>query len=385
MLWDLAFKHLWQRRLRSLLTILGVAVILQTHLVINGIKYSYEQDVQRQLSAFAGKVLVRQDTGDLLSAADFSLTGSSLESETAQKLLALPGLDPQASAAVLMAPLARSLAPTIPVAILVVGIQPGHEAAYLSGFRAAEGATDLAEAHSAILGQSTAKLLSPQGEAQPLAVGDSFELQGQTFQVVGVLESAPTLYNNSVLIPLETAQAAFERPDTVSAVILTAAQVEEAAQIQAAVNAGFPGLQAISSQQMTASVDAILVDIRNFSNLITTTAAGVAVVITTIVVVVAVMEQRKEIGTLRAIGARRWRIFGLVAGQALALCLLGALLALPIALAFLKWGMQWEKFDLIFIYWVRNLGWAALVGVLAALLPAWQAVRVDPLEALRYE
>ena len=83
MLWDLAFKHLWQRRLRSALTILGVAIILQTHLVINGFKYSYEQDVQRQLSAFTGKVLVRQDTGDTLGAADFSLTGSSLEEETA--------------------------------------------------------------------------------------------------------------------------------------------------------------------------------------------------------------------------------------------------------------------------------------------------------------
>ena len=383
MLLDLAFKHLWKHPVRSLLTILGVAVILQSHLVINGFKYSYEQDVQRQLSAFAGKVLVRQDTGDTLNAADFSLTGSSLEAETAQDLLALQGLDPQASSAVLMAPLARSLAPTIPVSILVVGIQPGHETAYLSGFQASEGSAALEGAYSAILGQSVAELLGP--EDSPLAVGDSFELQGQTFQVVGLLESAPSLYNNTVLISLETAQEVFEHPGTVSAVILTAAQVDDTAQIQQAAQASFPGLLAISSQQMAASVDAIMVDIRTFSNLLTVTVAGVAVVIITIVVIVAVMEQRKEIGTLRAIGARRWRIFGLVAGQALALCLLGALLALPIALAFLKWGMQWEKFDLIFIYWVRNLGWAALVGVLAALLPAWQAVRVDPLEALRYE
>jgi len=149
MLWDLAFKHLWQRRLRSALTILGVAIILQTHLVINGFKYSYEQDVQRQLSAFTGKVLVRQDTGDTLGAADFSLTGSSLEEETAQDILALPGIDRQASSAVLMAPLARSLAPTI----LVVGIEPGHEAAYLSGFQAGEGSTNLEAPTSAILGR----------------------------------------------------------------------------------------------------------------------------------------------------------------------------------------------------------------------------------------
>jgi ABC-type lipoprotein release transport system permease subunit len=28
---------------------------------------------------------------------------------------------------------------------------------------------------------------------------------------------------------------------------------------------------------------------------------------------------------------------------------------------------------------------AVLIGLLASLLPAWQAMRVDPLESLRYE
>ncbi|OGO07575.1 MAG: hypothetical protein A3K46_07240 [Chloroflexi bacterium RBG_13_60_9] len=107
----------------------------------------------------------------------------------------------------------------------------------------------------------------------------------------------------------------------------------------------------------------------------------------TIVVVVSVLEQRREIGTLRAVGAQRWRIFGMVAGQAIVLSLLGTMVALPIALFLVQGGMGEYLSsipDVLQIWW-QTLWTAVGVGLAASLLPAWQAVRVDPLESLRYE
>ena len=113
----------------------------------------------------------------------------------------------------------------------------------------------------------------------------------------------------------------------------------------------------------------------------------VAILVVTIVVVVAVMEERREIGTLRAVGAKRWRIFSMVAGQSVVLSLLGAMLALPIAVFFVQWGMSGYLSNMggILQVWWQTVLTAVVVGLLASLLPAWQAVRVDPLESLRYE
>jgi putative ABC transport system permease protein len=107
-----------------------------------------------------------------------------------------------------------------------------------------------------------------------------------------------------------------------------------------------------------------------------------------IVIGISVMEQRKEIDTLRAIGAQRWRIFSFVVIESLVLSISGALLAFPFKkfteLAILQFGRVSLLQDELGI-WFGSILVAALVGVLAALLPGWQAMRVDPLEAMRYE
>jgi hypothetical protein len=60
MLLDLALKTLWRRKLRSILTILGVASAIQLYLMSNNIMATYDQDIQRQVNAFAGKIYIQQ-------------------------------------------------------------------------------------------------------------------------------------------------------------------------------------------------------------------------------------------------------------------------------------------------------------------------------------
>ena len=106
----------------------------------------------------------------------------------------------------------------------------------------------------------------------------------------------------------------------------------------------------------------------------------IAVIMSTMVM--SVMERTREIGTLRAIGASRRLILGTILAEVLLLSLIGgipgALLALPMAAAMkttLPAPMQL----------VQIVFFAVVAGILGGLYPAWQAVRVDPLESLRYE
>jgi putative ABC transport system permease protein len=387
MLWDLAWKNLWRRKLRSLLTILGVASAVQLYLMVHGVMESYTGEIEGQVSAFAGKIIIQQAVESGGGNPDLTSSASSLTSATADALLATGGIDRGESSAVIFIPIARAAIPYVPPAVLAVGIEPGHEQAYLSSLKPETGRLTLENPGEAILGQAAAEYYESHGGPSPLVVGSTITVAGKTLRVVGILRAGPQLFANAVILPLATAQSLFDRAGTVSAVILSAVKLEDVPGIKAALLAGHAGLTVSIQDDMLRSAGSILEAMRGFMGMIESSIIVVAVLVVMIVVVVSVMEGRREIGTLRAVGARRWRIFGMVAGQSVALSLLGTVVALPIAVFFVRWGLSGYLSSVpgVLQVWLQTLLTAAGVGLVASLLPAWQAVRVDPLESLRYE
>jgi predicted permease len=100
-----------------------------------------------------------------------------------------------------------------------------------------------------------------------------------------------------------------------------------------------------------------------------------------------VVRRTGEIGIRIALGARRGRILGLVAGQAVALAAAGVAVATPIALG-LGHALKSQLYhvspdDAALLAAVAAL--AITVALAASLIPARRATRVDPMEALRTE
>ncbi len=387
MLWDLAWKNIWRRKLRSLLTILGVASAVQLYLMVHGVMGTYTGEITGQVNAFAGKIVVQQQVENGGGNTDLTSAASSLTGKTAEALLAVDGIDRQSSSAMIFVPIARAVMPYIPPAVVAVGIEPGHESAYLGTMQAVSGRLRLESPEDAILGQGAAEYYRKESGGMPIAVGATISVGGRTMNVVGILGDAPQLFANAVILPLPTAQSVFDRAGTVSSVILTARNTEDVDSIKAAILDSFSGLTVSTQDDMLRSASTLLGVMRAFMGVIENSIMVVAVVVVTIVVVVSVMEARREIGTLRAVGARRWRIFGMVAGQSIVLSMLGTMVALPIALFFVQWGMSEYLSSIpgVLQVWWQTLLTAVGVGLAASLLPAWQAVRVDPLESLRYE
>ncbi|MFC3687639.1 ABC transporter permease [Aquipuribacter hungaricus] len=122
---------------------------------------------------------------------------------------------------------------------------------------------------------------------------------------------------------------------------------------------------------------------------------GLSLVIATLGVVntlaLSVVERTREIGLLRAIGLTRGQLRRVVTVESVATTVFGAMLGVVLGLAFgiaLQQALQDDGLSVLSVPWetvLVVLVGSAVVGVVAALLPAWRATRIDVLRAITTE
>jgi putative ABC transport system permease protein len=106
--------------------------------------------------------------------------------------------------------------------------------------------------------------------------------------------------------------------------------------------------------------------------------------------VLTVYERTREIGMLRAIGMTRRQVRRMIRQESIITALIGAAIGLPLGifLAALV-NRALSEYDVRFaIPWVQLVILtivAIVIGILAAIMPARRAAKLDPLEAIAYE
>lgn len=230
-----------------------------------------------------------------------------------------------------------------------------------------------------------------------LEVGDTFSLLSQSeahpkFTVAGEFESKLGVFG-SVLVTQKVMGEAFEqRQDTTDFVILEPGA--DAEKVQAILTLGaeraFPTAEVLNQQELREErekqIDSI---VKLFYVLL-----GLAVFISLIGVIntlgLSIYERTRELGMLRAIGMSRRQVRTMIRYEAVITALIGAILGIFLGVVFaalIAQPLKSEGFTLSYPVGtlIGILVLAALIGVVAAIIPARRASRLDVLESLQYE
>ncbi|HYI75623.1 MAG TPA: FtsX-like permease family protein [Gaiellaceae bacterium] len=104
--------------------------------------------------------------------------------------------------------------------------------------------------------------------------------------------------------------------------------------------------------------------------------------------VLTVFERTREIGMLRAIGMTRRQIRRMIRHESVITALIGAAVGIVLGIvlaALLIWRVDFIEFSFPTTQVIAFVVAAIVVGIVAAILPARRAARLDPLEAIAYE
>jgi len=394
-------------KLRSSLTMLGIVIGITAVIALMSIGRGVEAEVISQIESL-GSNLIFITPGWITEEEAWATAGS------AQTLT-----QEDAAAIAEQVPYVSSVAPVLAINLQTVvggenmmakvfGITPEHmqvnnleiaHGAFFTEYEYQRGAK------VAVLGSDVKETLF--GDADP--IGQQMRMGGIVVRVIGVLESKEAMEgspNDNIFIPLTTFQQTVYQPRTaqgdhvVHYITLTVSDQEQGDYVideitellrsrhQLAAHAD-DDFEIISMEEIIETVSEIMGMLTLFLGAIAAISLLVGGIGVMNIMLVSVMERRREIGILKALGATGRDIWTQFLIEAAFLTLAGGIIGIA-----LGWGLSYlvSRFsmgqiptmvtaDIVILAVSVSVG----IGLFFGFYPAWKASRLNPIEALRFE
>jgi putative ABC transport system permease protein len=367
-----AWKNLWRRRLRTLLTLGGITMGIGAFVALVGFSRAFEREWLRLYT----------NAGTDIAVVETNFVATALSESLGAKISAVPEVES-------VAPMIFNLIDLTPeVNALVYGWQASsyelNSLTYLSGGKFHDGQ------HEVILGNLLADDLKKK-------TGDTMTIQGTEFKVTGVFHGGTALEDGAVIMPLDQMQMISSMDGKVTAfhVRLHPTPAGESydayvKRAERAIEAAAPGVHADPAADRAANNGLV-----SLAHSVAWGTSSIALLIGILgianTMAMSVFERTREIGILRALGWKGWHVILLILTEATALGLVGGLLGIAAGwgalrvLAALPQTASVVSSSVSPVHLLESLLIAIASGIAAGAYPAWRGAHLSPVEALRYE
>ncbi len=360
--------NLVHRPVRSLISIIAIAVEVTLILVIVGILLGILNDSKQRQGGIGADVMVRPPGSSFI----FSGGGAPMSIKVGDLLIKVPHV-------VAVAPVITQLNTGGTVEILY-GIDVASFESMGGPFHFLEGAS--------FQGPDDVIVDDYQAAAKHLKVGQTVELLNHNFRVAGIVQNGK---GARVFMPLKTVQELIGAPNKASIFYVKLDTPDSANAVVDSIKK-IPGMEKYNVMSLKEWLSLMTPDnIPGFSTSVHVV-IGVAICIGFIVIFqsmyTTVMERTREIGILKSMGASKSFVVSLILREALLLAVAGIILG--IALSFVTRAGILQRAPTLRVafgsQWIINASVIALIGtVLGAIYPAYRAAQKDPIDALAYE
>ena len=364
----LAWRNLSQNRTQFILGVGGVALALLLMLALDAILAGSEENLVAYINQSGADIFVAQE-----GVKNMHMAASAITLRDVRLASYHPGV---ANASPILYATGVVKTGRAEVLSYIIGFDPAEP---LGGPRAVIAGTAKVKRDEAIIDGAVAR-------GHRLRLGDTVEILGKTFTIVGITEGLTNIVNSIAFIRLEDFQE-LRGGEAVSYALLKVKPGYDPVDVAAAIAARNGKVSVLTrsefareERQIIKDMSAEILNIMNLSGLL------IGLAVTALTLYTSTLHKRQEYGVLKAMGAKNRHLYIVVIAQAFASLAIGSSTAI---------GLTWLM-GLILPLAVPSIALALtgvgvtrvvlaslFIGVIAALAPAWQMAQLDPARVFR--
>ncbi|MCK5023035.1 MAG: ABC transporter permease [Candidatus Aenigmarchaeota archaeon] len=371
---DLAIKNLLENRVRTILTALGIIIAITAIVSLGSISTGLNELVTSSTATIGSDVIFVMKEFDFseMSGPPGSFEIELLSAEEIEDITAISGVE---RAVPIIADQFGGLFELDGLDLDSVDLFGAEDLSF------EEGGWPDNEDKAAAIGYLVAR-------SRGVVVGDYLTFEEEEVEVMGIFEEGSGSYDLVVLIPYEYAEEIYDMEGEAMQLILKPDDISYVQEIKDIINNDMDGLSAMTMEDALAQMEEMTgtLNIMTFGiGFVASLVAAIGIIIT---MYTSVLERRRQLGIMKAVGALKKTILKQILEEGIILSVVSSVIAILLSFFFVDIlnNVLLGGSNLALITPELAIGavaYGVILTIISSIYPAWIAINTDPIKAIR--